>query len=158
MASQLTWWDMNIAGCGGNAPNRMRSCISLLVITLLAVAACTAQEPTNPNFPQLHGGPVGLEALLTGELVSENGCLRVRSVRGTDYLLIWPNMSEMTADGQGVRLSSNSDVTLSVGDRIRMSGGVAARSHVQNIVMQPIPSECTGPYWLVGRGISVYSE
>ena len=59
---------------------------------------------------------------------------------------------------QGVRLSKNSEVTLSVGDRIRMSGGVAALSHVQNIVEQPIPSDCTGPYWLVGREVSVYSE
>ena len=95
--------------------------------------------------------------------MSENGCLRLRGIDGTDlerydYLLIWPNMSEMMADGQGVRLSRNSEVTLSLGDRIRMGGGVAALSHVQNIVVQPISTDCAGPYWLVGREISVYSE
>ena len=103
MASQLTQWDMNIADGGGIGLNWMKSCISLLGIALLSMAACMAQEPTNPNFPQLDGGPVGLEALLTGELVSENGCLRVRSTDGdgANFLLIWPNMSEMTADGPG---------------------------------------------------------
>ena len=115
------------------------------------------------QLPSVARGPVGLEAATEGELVSVNGCLRLRGIDGTDYerhddLLIWPSMSEMMADGQGVRLSKNSEVTLSVGDRIRMSGGVAALSHVRNIVAQPIPTDCAGPYWLVGKEISVYSE
>ena len=84
MARKLTRWDMNIPDCGKNALNRMKSCISLLGITLLSMAACTTQEPTSPNFPQLHGGPVGLEAEMEGELVSENGCLRLRGIDGTD--------------------------------------------------------------------------
>ena len=140
-----------------------KMCISLLVIALLSMAACTEPEPANPNFPQLRGGPVGLEAEMEGELVSENGCLRLRGIDGTDYdrydyLLIWPNMSEMTADGQGVRLSRNSEVTLSIGDHIGMAGGVMTPGQVQRRVVQPIPSDCAGPYWSVGRGIAIYSE
>ena len=92
---------------------------------------------------------MGWEALLIGELTSDNGCLRVRTIDGADYLLIWPNTAEMTADGQGVRAGVS--LTFSVGDEMRMGGGEAKFSHVQKIVQQPIPSDCPGPYWLVGE-------
>ncbi len=96
---------------------------------------------------------MGLEALLVGELVSENGCLRVRSIDGADFLLIWPNTSEMADDGRGVRVIDDSGASLSfsVGDEMRMGGGITPFSHVQTIVVQPIPSNCPGPYWLVGE-------
>ena len=128
-------------------------CVSLLAIVLSSMAGCT--EAGNPKFPQLHGGPVGLDALLIGELVSENGCLRLRDTDGRDnYLLIWSDTAEMTPDGQGVRVRDDSSLGVSlsfyVGDEIWMSGGEAQFSHVQEIVRQPIPSDCPGPYWLVG--------
>ena len=135
--------------------HRTTSHIWLLAIVLSSMAGCT--EAGNPNFPQLHGGPVGLDALLVGELVSENGCLRIRDTDGrADFLLIWSDAAEMTADGQGVRIRDNSGASLSfsVGDEMEMGGGEAKFSHVQNIVKQPIPSDCPGPYWLVGVSVS----
>lgn len=124
------------------------------------MVGCTESEPANPNFPQLKKGPVGLEADLVGELVSENGCLRIREVNGSTstYLIIWPNFSMMTADGQGVRLSENSEVLLSVGDKVMIGGGTTPPDHVHTIVAQPIPSDCPGPYWLFGRQVSIYSQ
>lgn len=62
--------------------------ISLLAITLLSMVGCAEPEPANPNFPQSKRGPVGLEADLVGEPVSEIGCLRVMGTDGTDFLLI----------------------------------------------------------------------
>ena len=97
---------------------------------------------------------MGLDALLIGELVSENGCLRIRDIDGRDnYLLIWPNAAEMIADGQGVRVRDNSGASPSfhVGEEMEMGGGEAKFSHVQEIVRQPIPRDCPGPYWLVGE-------
>ena len=62
-------------------PHSMTSCISLLGIAVLSIVACT--EPANPpNFPQVRGNPDGLDALLLGELVAENGCLRLRNIEG----------------------------------------------------------------------------
>ena len=99
-----------------------------------------------------------MEAALVGELVSENGCLRLRETNRYNYLLIWPQMSEMTSDGQGVRISKDSGVLLSVGDKVLIGGGATPPDHVHTIVAQPIPSDCPGPYWLVGMQISIYLE
>ena len=61
---------------------------SLLVIALLSLVGCT--EPANPpNFPQVRGNPDGLDGMLVGELVAENGCLRLRDIdEGVDHLII----------------------------------------------------------------------
>ncbi len=136
--------------------HRMKACTWLLGIALLSMVGCSEQESTNPpNFPHLREAPDSyMEALLVGELVSENGCLRVRSVGGTDYLLIWPYDSEMTADGRGARarISDGSEVTLSAGEDVRVGGGESSLSFVQRRVTQPIPSSCLGgSYWLVGE-------
>ena len=135
--------------------HRVKACVSLLTIALLSIAACAEPEPTNPNLPQFRETPDSyMEALLVGELVSENGCLRVRTERGSDHLVIWPYASEMTADGQGVRvrISDGSEATLSVGEEVRVGGGSSPLSYVQRRVAQPIPSNCLGgPYWVAGE-------
>ena len=122
----------------------------------MSMVTCTGPEPANPNFPRLREKPNSyMEALLVGELVSENGCLRVRDLdHGSDHLIIWPYDSEMTADGQGVRvrISDGSEATLSVGEAVRIGGGELSLSFVQRRVGQPIPSECLGgSYWVAGQ-------
>ena len=129
------------------------------------MVTCAEPELANPNFPQLRqsgpGDPESLDAEAVGELVSENGCLRLRNIdHGRDRLLIWPHTAEMTADGQSVLVRDNSGATLSfsVGDEMRMGGGETTLSHVQRRVRQPIPSNCLGgSYWLVGE-ISASSQ
>ena len=98
---------------------------------------------------------------MVGELVSENGCLRLRvTYDDASRLLIWPQTADMAADGQGVRVTDKSGVSssFSVGDKLRVSGGETKIEHVQEIVVQPIPSNCPGPYWLVGLEVAAYSE
>lgn len=134
---------------------------SLLVIALLSMVACAEPESANPDFPQLRrlgpGDPESLNAEAVGELISDNGCLRLRDIDvGDNYLLIWPHTAEMTPDGQGVRVRDNSGASLSfsVGDEIWMGGGETSFSHVRKRVRQPIPSDCPGPYWLVGETVT----
>ena len=136
--------------------HRTKVCISLLVIALLSMVVCSEPESANPNFPQLREAPNSyMDALLEGELVSENGCLRVRNIEhGSDHLVIWPYDSEMTADGQGVRvrISDGSEAILSVGEEVRIGGGESYLSFLQRRVAQPIPSECLGgSYWVAGE-------
>ena len=141
--------------------HRMTARTCLLAIVLLSMAGCAEPELTNPpNFPQMRRGPVGLEGDLVGELVLENGCFRLRKINGYDYLLIWPPTFEMTDDGRGVRITDESGASLSfyVGEDLLISGGGSRLDHVETIVAQPIPSDCLGPYWLVGREIWIYSE
>ena len=137
--------------------------ISLLGIAVLAIVTCT--EPANPpNFPQLSGGPVGLEAEAVGELVSENGCLRLRRIDiddGAGRLLIWNQTADMTADGLGVRITNESGVSssFSVGEKLRMGGGETRNlDEVQESLVQPIPGNCPGPYWVATFDVAAYSE
>ena len=140
---------------------RTTACVFLLVFALLSMVTCAEPELANPNFPQLRqsgpGDPESLDAEAAGELISENGCLRLRDIDGGDnYLLIWPYTAEMIADGQGVivRDDSGASQTFSVGDEMWMSGGETSFSHVKRRVRQPIPSDCIGPYWLVGVSVT----
>ena len=140
--------------------HRMTSYISLLGIALFSIVACT--EPANPpNFPQVRGNPDGLDALLVGELVSENGCLRLRKIdEGIDYLIIWHQTADMTADGQGVRITDESGVSssFSVGEKLRMGGGVTRNLDVvQKSLVQSIPGNCPGPYWVATFDVAAYS-
>ena len=129
-------------------PHSITSYISLLGIAVLSIVACT--EPANPpNFPQVRGNPDGLDGMLVGELVAENGCLRLRDIdEGVDHLIIWRQTADMTADGQGVRITDGSGVSsvFSVGEELRM-GGAATRNFddVKKNLVQPIPVNCPGP-------------
>lgn len=140
---------------------RLTSSISLLgVALLLACSEAQSSEPPNPNFPQMRQGDTErLDAMVMGELVSENGCLRVRDIDGRDnHLLIWPHGYEMAADGQSVLIGDDSEATLSVGEEVRIGGGEVPLFHVQTLVVQPIPSNCLGgSYWVVGE-VSTTSE
>ena len=110
-------------------------------------------EPsTNPHFPQQRDEPaMVMEADLRGELVLENGCLRTTSVGGTDYLLIWPHGFKLRVDGPDIRISDDSGVSLSVGEEVSIGGGEKSLAYVQNVVRQPLPDDCPGPYWIVGE-------
>lgn len=141
--------------------HRMRSYVSLLGIVLCSIVACT--EPANPpNFPQVGGNPDGLDALLVGELVSDNGCLRLRKLdEGIDHLIIWRQTADMTADGQSVRITDESGVSssFSVGEELRMGGAETKNlDKFQESLVQPIPDNCPGPYWLYATDVAAYRE
>ena len=68
--------------------------VGLLGIVLLSMVACNeADGPellASPHFPQQREDMDVMDADLQGALALEEGCLRVKSKGGTDYLLIWP--------------------------------------------------------------------
>ena len=106
---------------------------------------------TNPHFPWLRRDGDVMEADLRGELVLENGCLRIKRMGGTNYLLIWPQRFKLSVDGRDIRVSDDSGVSLSVGEEIRIGGGEVPRAHVQTLVDRPLPDDCPGPDWIVGE-------
>ena len=108
---------------------------------------------TTPHFPQIREGgqSMVMEALFEGELVLENGCLRGKRMDGTDPLFIWPHRFKLSVDGQDIRISDDSGASLSVGEQIRIGGGFAPLARVQAMLAEPLPNDCTGPYWVVGE-------
>ena len=129
--------------------------VGLLGIVLLSMVACNeADGPellASPHFPQQQENMDVMEALLEGELVLEEGCLRTKSKGGTDYLLIWPHGFKLSVDGPDIRITDDSGLSLSVGEEIRIGGGEVPLAHVQTLVEQPVPDDCPGPYWVVGE-------
>ena len=134
---------------------KMTTKILILGIVLLSMMACKeADGPellTNIHFPQVREDGASPAALLKGELVLEGGCLRVKSLDGTDHLLIWPQRFKLSVDGRDIRISADSGVSLSVGEKISIGGGEVPLRFLQTLVEQPVPSDCPGPYWLVGE-------
>ena len=133
----------------------MTTTILILGIVLLSMMACKeADGPellTNLHFPQVREDMADrMTALLEGELVLKDGCLRVKSLDGAGHLLIWPQRFKLSVDGRDIRISDDSGVSLSVGEQISIGGGEVPLRHLQTLVKQPIPSDCHGPYWLVG--------
>ena len=129
----------------------------ILGAVLLLIVACNEADgpgsSTNPHFPQLREGGDALimEALVEGELVLENGCLRAKTQDGSSLLLIWPQRFKLNADGRDTRISDDSGLSLSIGEVVRIGGGEAKLARVQSLVEQPLPNDCPGPYWIVGE-------
>ena len=110
------------------------------------------------QFPQLRTrSATFMEALLVGELVVKDGCLRVSagySDRG--HLIIWqPDYFLNNNEGVVEILDRNGEAVARVGEEIRMGGGeVALTENLKRQLREPLPEQCEGPYWLMGQLVS----
>ena len=106
---------------------------------------------TYPYFPKLAEQTLIMEAQTQGQLLLENGCIRLKDMGDTDYLLIWPPRFELTVNGEDIRIRDDSGVSLSVGATITLGGGEKNIDHLKTMVKPPIPNHCPGPYWVIGE-------
>ena len=91
-----------------------------------------------------------MEALLIGELVNSDGCLRVNAGESdTSYLIVWPPGLRPDAEKDVIQILNQAGKTvLRVGDEVRISGGEVSFSAAEQVA----PADCPGPYWIVGDG------
>ena len=98
------------------------------------------QDPSNSQ----------MDALLTGVLINEDGCLYVRGGgAGRTVLPIWRDGYDYSGSGEDVAiLNASGKVVARVGQKISMGGGQAARP------LHPTYRErvghCRGPFWVAG--------
>lgn len=137
----------------------------------LIVSACTNHSvitPTNTatiapslgdHFPQLATSQQAyLEALIKGELVLENGCLRISGVDGaldkSSLLLIWDSRFSTRTEQGVVQVidSRTGKVLASVGDFVAVGGGFVDDPASRGL-KEPLPNDCPGSYYLVGEAI-----
>jgi hypothetical protein len=113
----------------------------------------TATAVPDIFMPQLQQRDTAfMEALLIGELVVEEGCLRVRDIyTGEHTLVIWQADYFLT-DNDGILeiLDETGAVVARVGEMIYMGGG-EQRTLDDTELRQPVPGNCSdGPYWRMG--------
>ena len=130
----------------------------VLIAVSLIVTACSNElnavpEPSPTPSPQAVA--TRLTALLIGELVMADGCLRVND--GADdngYLLVWPpEQHEVSIEGDTVRIVDRlrgKAVVWHIGEIARLGGGEVDPAFLDERTRQNLPEKCPGPYWLVG--------
>lgn len=95
---------------------------------------------------------VFLTALLIGDLVVKEGCLRIEDVySGESHLVIW-QADYFLSNEQGnlVILDETGTVVAQVGERVYLGG--AGQSTINEAELrQPLPDSCDGPYWRMGQ-------
>jgi hypothetical protein len=104
--------------------------------------------------------PEGLRAemgaLMIGELIEEDGCLRVGE-KGQSHLVIWPYDHTVTAaeDGRLQVRDGSERVVARVGDIVRLGGGQVPT--VGDATATEIPDRCSGPYWIASSEVNSVS-
>lgn len=142
----------------------MKNKLAFLALLCFVITACTAvarnDTVTAVNFPQPVNTPNSFaSAYVDGTLALVNGCLRVDISDGTSYLLIWhPGFANRINNGIVQIIDGKEQVVASVGDYVRISGGGGDISPSNLALLEPLPSDCPGPYWLVGTSITTISK
>lgn len=93
-----------------------------------------------------------MTALLIGDLLVEEGCLRIRDIyTGESRLVIWQADYFLT-DNDGVLtiLDETGAVVAQVGERVFLGGGEQPSPNEAEL-RQPLPDSCGGPYWRMGN-------
>ena len=100
-------------------------------------------------------GPSGAQALLTGTLTAQSGCLGVSTGPDSFVHVVWPaGYSLAEADGETWLVDDSGNPVAKTGDEIEMGGGITNLAHAEPSVPGGIPSSCEvgGPdaYWFAG--------
>ena len=105
----------------------------------------------NIAMPQLNmRSTTFMEALIIGNLEVVDGCLRIVGDHDS-HLVIWQT-DYFLNDNNGTLEIWNRDgeVVATVGESIAMGGGEGAMPQ-EHILQEPLPEQCTGPFWYMGQ-------
>jgi len=152
-----------ITSCtSGLPPERVESTGSTKVISEPAatttIDVCSPPDVPDITFPRqqpVDGFREVMEAELIGDLVTQDGCLRIDSLYGDDsFLPVWPPEFKLVLDSRTiVILDGDGNVVGRVGEEIYMGGGTGSIDAIPDCIRQKMPVACNGPYWVVGSGV-----
>jgi len=130
---------------------------TVLITMSFAMTACNTASMTTPS-PTKDIVTMRMTALLVGELVMTDGCLRVNDVNsGTSFLLVWPRgQHTVSVEGDTVRIVDRVEgktVVWHIGEIVCLGGGGGKSiEHLDERLRPELPlsANCPGPYWIVG--------
>lgn len=109
-------------------------------------------------FPQQPPTLAQMQALLEGELIEKDGCLRVATdYDDTSFLVLWPYDFAPQVGENGVIevMDGDGQIVARVGAKVRLGGGAMESSASQSYYDDLIPGlpieGCPGPYWVAGE-------
>lgn len=110
-----------------------------------SVAEFSAPDGRIIRLPKQASGVMQMDALISGILIEENGCLRVQ-YEGGSSLIIWRYDHSLTFDGQQiVVLNGQGEIVGREDEAFAMGGGDSPSvDPVHNL------EGCPGPYWIGG--------
>ncbi len=124
-----------------------------MFFTIVASCQQNSVDTTSatPFFPQQREVPsVSMDALLVGKLILVKDCLRMQDSDNSNYLLIWPQGFSLNIEGESIQIKDNTgQFVVQVGDNVRVGGGEIPTEQIEHYVSQPLPNDCSGPYWIV---------
>jgi hypothetical protein len=109
-----------------------------------------------PALPELRErSNAFMEALLSGTLIDQAGCLRVSpDGKQPGHLLIWQPGYAVRRSGERLEIveSATDKVVARVGEPLRTGGGeIPLNDSVRKQLKAPLDPACVGPYWLMGQ-------
>jgi hypothetical protein len=122
--------------------------LATLVIIPFYTTGCSCSSQTTLYFPvQKEPQTTVLIALLSGQLVSEDGYLKVK-----DELIIWPYGYSMKQDKNEIWIyNEKSQMVFKAGDVIQIGGGEVSISTAEEKIGKQLPTDIEGPFWLAGN-------
>jgi hypothetical protein len=126
------------------------SLLIALVMLGITIAACgQGTTPDNPAFfpVQREVATAVPEVLLQGVLTLDGGFLRIGRA-----LILWPYGYFWKTEGNQIQIINGKDeVVARVGEWTKMGGGEIPGYWAEEIIGQPLPAGCEGPYWFAGQ-------
>lgn len=110
-----------------------------------------------PRQKKSNGERVVMDGETTGTLMLVDKCLRLESNQSdTSYMLIWPPDFKFLIESDAVKILNEDGINVAtVGDFVYMGGGeVHLLLVMDKFIQEQIPSQCDGPYWIIGDKIS----
>lgn len=145
--------------------------VLLLAMTACTLAADSTLQPSEIHSPTLvsdtsktiffprqkktEGERAVMEARTGGILVLVDNCIRIDRETSTNasYLLIWPPDFNYSIENDTVKiLNGSGENVASLRDKVIISGGEVPVLYEP--VKEQVPSQCIGPYWIIGDEIS----
>lgn len=133
----------------------------LFIASVVIVTSCnvgsTNDSSSSIYFPKKRAGLSGGEALMEGQLVLENGYIRLIYIFDveptyveTSYFLIWPYGFSLNTESEEIKiLDENGNEVARVGENILVGGGEAPAAEVKVYMERELPDDAEGPYWIV---------
>ncbi len=142
---------------GGLHPAARLLVLPIIVVTMTSCSPRLATSSVSTPGPDTAPSPAPTEllALTIGELALEDDCLRVLEDFDPkpSYLLAWPPHFTVITEDESVRVqkANREEVVLTIGEKVRVGGGIVPLHLLTDPVIERLPANCPGPYWLVSE-------